>query len=119
MKQMLFVLQRAPYVSTHSIEILEAAMVAAVFDANTSLLFRGDGVWSLIDGQDATPLGRRTIGKMLSAMPSYEIEQFYVCSQSLHERGLEGQSLLGSPSILAPSAQAELIQRQDAVISMP
>ena len=117
MKRYLFIVSGSPYGSTHTIELLETAMVAAVFDAPTSVLFRGDGVWGLLPNQNAAALGLRTVGKVLDALPTYEVEDLYVCSESLATRGLASSTLAHNPKPLTPAEQAELIGDHDAVIT--
>ena len=53
MKKMLCVVSRPPYSGSHDLELIEAAMVGAVFDLKVSVLFRGEGVWALLEGQNA------------------------------------------------------------------
>ena len=55
MKQVMCVISKTPYESAHSLGLLEAAMVGAVFDFQVSLLFRADGIWSLVHGQHGQP----------------------------------------------------------------
>ena len=47
MKKLLFIISTPPYSAKRGTALLDAAMVAAAFDAEVSLMFRGDGVWSL------------------------------------------------------------------------
>jgi len=116
MKKLLCVISQTPYSSSHDIELLEAAMVGAVFEFSVSVLFRDEGVWALLPDQDGTPIGRRTLGKLLKALPTYEIEDLYVCSESLGRFSLQAEALLGNATTLKLEDQAELIASQDAVI---
>ncbi len=121
MKRMLAIINRPPYESSHGLERLEAAMVGAVFDFSVSLLFRGPGVWYLQPQQDASAIGWRTLGKVLTALPTYDIRQAFVCAPSLQARGIElTSSVLDVTSLditaLDFGAQGELIANQDIVL---
>lgn len=116
MKKILCVISRPPYNTSHTIELLEAAMVGAVFDFSVSVLFRDQGVWALTPNQDASLLGRRTVGKVLSALPTYEIDAIYVCRQSLQNSGLDFSSLVLKSQPLDYAEQAILFSKQDAIL---
>ena len=116
MKKILCMLSRPPYHSSHDLELVEAAMVGAVFDMKVSVLFRGEGVWALLDGQDADALGVRTFSKVLSALPTYEVDDIYVCSDSLAVRNIDVAELVLPVQMLTPTQQGELMQSQDAVL---
>lgn len=116
MKQVLCIISRAPYADTHSLELLETAMVGAVFDFKVSLLFRGEGVWGLLKEQNGSPLGRRTFSKVLSALPTYEVEHIYACEQALQKAGLKDAQLAVPVEAIDAAAQAQLISIQDVVM---
>jgi len=115
MKKMLYIISHPPYANTHNTELLEAAMVGAVFDGDVSLLFRGDGVWSLLPDQHGEKVGYKTFSKMLSALPTYEVDQLFACAGSVADRNL---SMATDPAIemLSLEQQATLIAAQDVVI---
>ena len=116
MNNILCVVSRPPYQGSHDLELLEAAMVGAVFDMQVSLLFRDEGVWALLDGQDASPLQQRTFSKVLSALPTYEVESLYVCAESLRERGLASAALCMQVTPLSLAEQQQLMAEQHAVL---
>ena len=115
MKRYLFVISKAPYASSHALEQLEAAMVAAVFDGQVSILLRGDGVWGLQKNQEGDAIEQRTFAKTLAALPSYEIERLHACSASISERGVDIDCTLHFESIDYTSQQA-LLNANDIVI---
>lgn len=116
MKKILCVISRPPYRGSHTIELVETAMVGAVFDFSVSILFRDQGVWALASNQDASLLGKRTVGKVLSALPTYEIDTIYICKQSLQNSGLDFSSLILKSRPLDYSEQAILFSEQDAIL---
>jgi tRNA 2-thiouridine synthesizing protein C len=115
-KKLLCVVSKPPYAGSHDFELLEAAMIGAVFEFSVSLLFRDEGAWALLDHQDGSQIGRRTVGKLLKALPTYEVEDLYVCADSLDARGLSTDDLACAVEPLTLEQQADLIAEQDAVI---
>lgn len=115
MKKLLFVISSPPYSSKRGTAQLEAAMVAAAFDAEVSLIFRGDGIWSLLPDQQAQHVGQRSFIKVLQALADYEVDQLYVCLDSLARRDVEPTDVVPAQG-LDLAAQQQLIADQDAVI---
>ena len=116
MTKVLCIISRTPYENSHSLELLETAMVGAVFDFQMSLLFRGEGVWGLVKDQNAAALGRRTFSKVLGALPTYDVDRIYVCEDSLQRAGLDVSQFAVNTEIINSAAQAALIGAQDAVM---
>ena len=113
MKSVLCVISEPPYASSHDLELMETAMVAAVFDFSVSVLFRDDGVWALLNDQDGSNIGRKTFEKLLQALPTYEIDHIYACAESLSKRGVKvGDSV----TPLTYAGQAKLIAEHEAVV---
>ncbi len=116
-KRILFVLTRAPYASAGALETLESVLVAGVFEQEVSVLFKGAGVYQLLKGQKGSAVGQRTVGKVLEALPEYEIERIYVCESSMQRLGIETADFGVTVRPLDADGQRALIARQDAVVS--
>ena len=116
-KRLLFLLRQAPYAGSNALEALEAALVAGVFDQNVSVLFKDDGVWQLAKDQDGSRLGTRTVSKVASALPEYEITDLYVCAESLSRRSLHLPDLALIVTAVTVEEQRALIEAQDAVLN--
>ncbi len=115
-KRILFLLTRAPYVSAQALETLESILVTGVFDQEVSVLFKGMGVYQLLRHQDGSRVGQRTVGKVLRALPEYEVDRLFVCRASMESLGLVQSSLCLPVGWLDYEEQRELIARQDAVV---
>ena len=116
-KKILYLLRQAPYATSHALEALESALVAGVFEQDVTVLFKDDGVWQLVSNQAGEALSTRTISKIVTALPEYEIESLCVCEQSLQERNLALGDLILPVTAISPAAQAELIGSMDAVVN--
>jgi len=115
-KKLMCVINQPPYANSHVLELLETAMVAAVFDMQVSLLFRDEGLWSLLKPQNADPLGQRTLSKVLLAMPDYDVNSIYVCADTLRDKQLKTDELVLPVTLLNKPAQADLMSEQDVVM---
>tara|TARA_E500000178_G_scaffold336237_1_gene374018 strand:+ start:27 stop:386 length:360 start_codon:yes stop_codon:yes gene_type:complete len=115
MKRYLFIISRAPYGSSHAFEQLEAAMVAAAFDGEVHILLRDEAVWCLQVEQNGAAVAQKTLSKVLSALPSFEIEQLHACERSVASRGV-GVSPEISVGLLSLTQQTQLIGESDIVI---
>ena len=116
-KRILFLLRQPPYAGSHALEALESVLVAGVFDQQVSVLFSDDGVWQLVNGQDGAEVGRRTVSKVASALPEYDVTSLYVCASALRERGLSADDLALPARALEAAEQRALIADQDAVVN--
>lgn len=85
---LLIMLRHGPHGSSWLREGLEAAMVAAAFGREVGLLFTGDGVMALLEGQQAGPLGQKGSDNLLAALEMYDVERCYVDAAALRARGL-------------------------------
>ena len=115
--RILYLLRQAPYQSSRAVEALESILVAGVFEQDVSVLFKDDGVWQLVANQDGARLGTRTIGKVVQALPEYDVSKLFVCDASLSQRGLIAADLVLSAAPLTITEQQALIGDQDAVLN--
>jgi len=113
--KLLLLLRRAPYDGVYVPEALDAALVAAAFELKVSILLLDDAVFGLLPDQRADLIGRRTVGKLLLALPDYEIERVYVCGDSLSSRGLHAGDTVIPVQVLSAGEQAELFGSHDIV----
>jgi len=79
---------KAPFSSTHGKDALDIALIFGSFEQKVSLFFQGDGVYQLIAQQDGSLLSVKDYLKTFSAFEFYDIEDIYVCQQSLANRQL-------------------------------
>lgn len=118
MKQIIVHINQPPYAGSLVAEALDTAMVAAVFEFKVSVLFRGQGVLCLLPQQDGQVIGRKTIDKMLGALPTYDVDQLFVCAASMAKHELAASQLATDVTILQPDQIAALLQQQDAVVGI-
>ena len=119
MKNILYIISRSPYSGVQSFELIDSAMVSAIFENNVSILFRAEGVWSLLSDQNGELLNSKTHSKMLSALPTYEIDNLYFCEYSVNERRISRDQIDIPVKPLSLNEQQQLIANQDIVMAGP
>ena len=119
MKNVLYIISKSPYSGIKSFELIDSAMVSAIFENNISILFRAEGVWSLLSDQNGELLNYKTYSKVLSALPTYEIDNLYFCEDSINERQINREQIDIPVKSLSLSEQQQLIGNQDIVMAGP
>jgi tRNA 2-thiouridine synthesizing protein C len=113
----LVILRHPPHGSSWLREGLDAALVAAAFGQTVSLLFQGDGVLGLLQGQGPGPLGQKGTSATLDMLAMYDIESLFVDARSLARLGLSTESLQLPVSPLEQPSIAELIAGHRLVLT--
>ena len=90
-----------------------------IFENNVSILFRAEGVWSLLSDQNGELLNSKTYSKVLSALPTYEIDNLYFCEDSVNERQINRDQIDIPVKPLSLNEQQQLIANQDIVMAGP
>ncbi len=130
-KKFMYLNRRAPYGTIYALEALEVVLIGAAFDQDVSLAFVDDGVYQLTKGQDTEAVGMKNFSPTYRALGDYDVNQIYVDSASLEERGLTVDDLLPltyededddwteKPSIrvVDTSELAALMEQQDVILS--
>jgi tRNA 2-thiouridine synthesizing protein C len=130
-KKFLYLNRKAPYGTIYALESLEVVLIGAAFEQEVSLAFLDDGVFQLMNNQDAAATGMKGFSKTYRALGDFEVRKLYVETDSLDLRGLKLEDLMPitwedededyaeKPSII-PVSRAELtrlIAEQDVVMS--
>nr|WP_298248479.1 sulfurtransferase complex subunit TusC [uncultured Halomonas sp.] len=92
--ELLVILRHAPHGSSWLKEGLDVALVAAAFDRRVTLLFMGEGVTALLEGQQAGPLGQKGTAATLEMLEMYDVDSLVVEKRSLDALGLSGDQLM-------------------------
>lgn len=117
MRQLLFLFRRTPYGSLASREGLDAVLAGAAFEIPMTLLFDGDGVQLLVQGQDAQAIGAKNVGAAFEALPMFDVEDLYVHGPSLARRGLRPEDLLLPVQVVDDAGMQTLLRDADQVLS--
>ena len=83
----LITLSHAPYGSQDAKEALDVALVLAAFEQQPALLFIDEGILQLLPNSQARS-SHSHIGKIISALEMYEINELWVEQESLDYFGI-------------------------------
>ena len=107
---------KAPYSNTAGKDALDIALIFGSFEQSPSLFFQGDGVWQLTQGQDGAIISVKDYLKTFAAFEFYDIENIYICQESLIQRNLSTDFTIDDVQILARSEFAEKLATHHTVL---
>lgn len=130
-KKFFYLNRKAPYGTIYALKSLEVVLIGAAFEQDVSLGFVDDGVYQLMDHQDAAGTGMKGFSKIYRALGDYEVRKLYVEKELLETRGLsvddlmpltyedEDEDYAEKPSIVVVerSELAKIIADQDVIMS--
>jgi len=93
-KKFLYLNRKAPYGAIYALESLEVVLIGAAFEQEVSLAFLDDGVFQLMNNQDASATGMKGFSKTYRALGDYDVRKLYVETESLRLRGLAVDDLM-------------------------
>lgn len=86
--EILFIATRSPWDGASAAAGADVLMTAGVFEQPVRVVFRGDGVWQLLAGQDGDELKMKTLSRIFPAFELYDIRHIAVAEADLRERQL-------------------------------
>ncbi|MEO0444038.1 MAG: sulfurtransferase complex subunit TusC [Pseudomonadota bacterium] len=110
-------LRQAPYGKPLANEALEAVLGYAAFAQDISVFFIGDGVFQLLQEQDAEKIGQKSLEKRVKALSLYDVKKLYVCQNSLEKRGLSANDLCVDITVVDPDTLSLHLREQDTLLS--
>lgn len=100
MNSVAIVFSQPPHGSSAGREGLDAVLAISALSENVALFFIGDGVFQLVQGQQPQRILARDYIATFGVLPLYDVEQCYLCAQSLAERGLRSEDVKVLPVFL-------------------
>ena len=112
-----FLFRTAPHGNAISREGLDALLAATAFcdEEEIGVLFIDDGVLNLLDGQNPELLLQKDFIRTFKLLDLYDIEQRFVCANSLDQYNLQAEQLIISAekidrtSLINKLSQAEKV----------
>ena len=105
MKRVAFLFTSAPHGSSAGREGLDALLATSALTEDIGVFFLSDGVMQILPGQNPKKILARDYISTFKVLPLYDIEQCWVCAQSLRERGISaGQDFVIEAEALEPEA---------------
>ncbi|MGF1753304.1 sulfurtransferase complex subunit TusC [Vibrio makurazakiensis] len=94
MKKIAFVFHNFPHSTASGREGLDALLAASAYTDDIAVFFVGDGVTQLLKEQTPAKVLSRDYVAAFKLMDLYDIEQVYVCENSLQKFGLKSSDLV-------------------------
>lgn len=119
MIKLAFVFRAAPYGTSQAREGLDALLAASAFcePEQIAVFFVDDGVLNLLAKQQAQLLLQRDLVHSLKLLDLYEIEQRYVCRQSIEQLGLTPQDFIIQAEPLPRPLLLEQLRRAEKILT--
>lgn len=117
-KTVLFLVQRPPYGTTAARDTVDAILACASFGQPIQVLFAGDGVWQLTQEQAADNIGMKDIGKLLSALPYYDVTTLFAEQTALATRNIHVTDSCIPVTALNDDAIRQLVRNADHIIAI-
>lgn len=106
----------APYGSSKGQESLELALAMSNFGQAISLFFIDDGVWQLLNNQASQQINAKAYHKTFAALEFYDIENIYVCKQSILARSIQVEDLCIPIQLVDPAQTSTLLTKHTKVM---
>lgn len=117
-RSMLIITRQSPWSGPSAREALDIALAGGAFELPLGMLFLDDGVFQLVQAQQATQLQQKDLTANLQALPMFGVDSLYAAKRSLDERGLDDTALSLPVEVLDDTALRALINRYDHVITL-
>lgn len=119
MKNVLVIASKAPFDNMHLRESLDMTLIFAAIEQNISLLFQGPSVLSLKKGQSPESLKLKNYFKTFGTLSLYDVENVYVCAESLARYQLTLSDLsIDDITAVDKDAKLTLTKNQDFVVTL-
>ncbi|HHR5901460.1 TPA: sulfurtransferase complex subunit TusC [Providencia alcalifaciens] len=117
MKKIAFVFTTMPHGSASGREGLDALLATSALTEDISVFFVSDGVCQLLAHQQPKEILARDYIATFKVLPLYDIENIYLCSESLQERGISQQNdWVVIPEFLTPQQIQAHLSACDVVL---
>ena len=117
-RSMLIITRQSPWSGPSAREALDIALAGGAFELPLGMLFLDDGVFQLVQAQQAGQLQQKDLTANLQALPMFGVDSLYVAKRSLTERGLNAAELSLAVEVLDDTDLKALINRYDHVITL-
>ncbi len=94
MSQLTYIFTSSPHGRASGREGVDALLAASAYTEEICVVFLGEGVYQLLSGQSAQSTKLKDYAPMFKLFELYDIEQVYVCQDSLDERGLSCSDMM-------------------------
>ncbi len=112
-----FVFNSFPHTSARGREGLDALLAASAYCDDIAVFFVGAGVTQLVAGQQPQQALNRDYIATFKLFDLYDIEQVYLCQQSLQQFGLQVDELVIVGQALQPEQLSQQLQKCQRILT--
>jgi len=117
LKKVAFIFHSAPHAISAGREGLDALLAASAYSEDLAIFFVGEGVLQLLKGQDPAQVLSRDYISAFKLLDLYDIEQRFICEQSLQDWGIEENDLIIDGQLLSPQEIAQQWEEFDQLLT--
>lgn len=107
----------APFGDSNGQESLDLVLAASSFDQHVSLFFMDDGVYQLLRSQSPEAIEHKNYSKTFQALSFYDVDDLYVCADSLSKRNLSIESLCIEIKPISFNKMSQLLTSHKHILS--
>ena len=108
---------KAPFASSDAKEAMDVALIYGSYEQPTHLFFQGDGIFQLIDSQQPDIINVKNFLKTFSAFEFYDLENIYVCHQSLKARNINLGFHIDNVQVLDSLAFSDKLHQHSVILT--
>jgi sulfur relay protein tusC/dsrF len=114
-----FIFRTAPHGRSISREGLDALLAATAFCDETDIgaFFVEDGILNLLSNQEPTAILQKDVAKMFKLLDLYDIEQRFICADSLAQFSLRADELVLACQVLSRSEWMAQLQQAEKIFT--
>ena len=109
--------RQAPHGRSHAREGLDLTLALSAYNESLSVFFIDDGVYHLLKKHQADGILQKDFQPMLKMFDLYDIEQVYVCAESLVKRNISVEQLVIKTELLSAEEIKLHLAEQDQLMS--
>lgn len=118
MNRIAFIFTSSPHGSHSGREGLDALLATAALNQQVAVFFIGDGIFQILPAQQPQHIMSRDYIASFGILPVYDVEQIYVCADSLQDRGIsEATSWVLPVTLLSYQAISQRLADFDRVFT--
>ena len=119
MKSLLVILSQTPHRDYSAKETMDFAMSATAFGHQVNVVFVDDGVYQLLQGDSTdTHYKAKQTAKIAKSMSFFDIENTYVCKQSLEQRNIDKSLFTLDFEVIDSSVIRNLIESHSFTVNL-
>jgi tRNA 2-thiouridine synthesizing protein C len=106
-----------PHGMANGRESLDLTLALSAYNESLSLFFIGDGVYQLVKEHSTVDILQKNFQPLFKMLEMYDVENIYICGESLQQRQLCVEQLLIDVTILNKQQLKLQLSQQDQLLS--